>query len=253
MTFDSTIAWLALLVGTCVVVESVWLLVTLRTRLAWGELSADLVIFFVGEGIRFVMRGAFLAAYVGLTYLVPWRLEVSLLSGGACFVLVDLRHYLWHRLWHRWRCGWAFHSVHHSGGTFAWPLAGRLPWPLRFVDDLVPLPLVLLGFDPLLISFCLAVSFVLQFLSHAANVGTLGPLDLVFNTPANHRVHHHLDGDGQQHNFGATFIVWDRLFGTYRRGDGARVPIGVKDYDGTRMNPFAIQVEGLMKWWRREP
>jgi sterol desaturase/sphingolipid hydroxylase (fatty acid hydroxylase superfamily) len=84
-------------------------------------------------------------------------------------------------------------------------------------------------------------------------VGPLGPLDLVFNTPANHRVHHHLEGEGQQRNFGAALIVWDRLFGTFVRGDGARVPVGVKGYDGDSVNPLAIQLEGLAKWWRREP
>ncbi len=253
MKADSIIAVLAMMVGVGVVLESVWLLVTRRAALAWGELSADLVIFFVGEAVRFAMRGVFLFAYVALASLVPWRLEVSVLSALACFVLVDLLLYLWHRLMHRWRFGWALHSVHHSGHTFALPLAGRLPWPLRFVDDLVPLPLVLLGFDPALIYLCLAVSFVVQVFAHAAKVGPLGPLDLVFNTPANHRVHHHLEGEGQQRNFGAALIVWDRLFGTFVRGDGARVPVGVKGYDGDSVNPLAIQLEGLAKWWRREP
>jgi hypothetical protein len=27
----------------------------------------------------------------------------------------------------------------------------------------------------------------------------------------------------------------------------------VKGYDGGSVNPFAIQLEGLAKWWRREP
>ena len=40
-------------------------------------------------------------------------------------------------------------------------------------------------------------------------------LDLVFVTPSAHRVHHASNKEYIDKNFGAVFIVWDRLFGTY--------------------------------------
>lgn len=231
---------LAVVVGVAVVLESVWLLVTRRAAVAWPELSGDLLIFFVGELIRLSMRGAFLFVYVALGSLVPWRVETSWASAVGCFLLVDLLLYAWHRWLHATRVGWGLHAVHHAGETYALPLAGRLPWPLRFVDDLVTAPLVLLGFAPQLIYLCLAVSFVVQFLAHAATVRTLGPLDLVLNTPANHRVHHERDGVGQQRNFGAALIVWDRLFGTFVRGDGVPRPVGVVGVTA-RFNPLFVR------------
>jgi sterol desaturase/sphingolipid hydroxylase (fatty acid hydroxylase superfamily) len=240
--------WLALVVGVAVLAESLWLLVTRARSTDWPELATDLVTFFVGEGLRVAMRGVFLGVYVALWELAPWRLPTSALTAVACFLGVDLLLYLWHRLLHRWPLGWALHSVHHTGATFALPLAGRLPWPLRLVDDLVTAPLVLLGFEPLLVYLCLAVSFVVQFLAHAGGVGRLGPLELVLNTPSNHRVHHHAEGPGPQRNFGAALIVWDRLFGTYAEEAGP-ARFGVTGVPSV-VNPFVVQGQGLVRWWR---
>lgn len=240
-------AVLAGVVGVGMLLESAWLAVTQWRTLRWLELSADLVIFFVGELIRLAMRGVFLFVYLGLASLVPWRLPINPATALACFLLVDLLLYAWHRLLHVTRLGWALHSVHHTGEVFALPLAGRLPWPLRFVDDLITAPLVLVGFDVQLIYLCLGVSFVLQVFSHAATVGPLGPLELVLNTPTNHRVHHHREGEGQLRNFGAALIVWDRLFGTFLRPPAEAQPVGVAGFPDT-VNPLTIQLHGLLAW-----
>lgn len=240
--------WAALVVGVALLLEAAWLVARRGRAVPWGELTADLVIFFVGEGLRLAMRGGFLGVYGALAAIAPWRLEVDLPTAVACFLGVDLLLYLWHRLLHRWPLGWALHSVHHTGQTFALPLAGRLPWPLRLVDDLVTAPLVLLGFEPLLVYLCLAVSFVVQFLAHAAFVGRLGPLDAVLNTPSNHRVHHHAEGPGQRRNYGAALVVWDRLFGTYQREAGP-ARFGVEGVPSVA-NPLVVQGQGLARWWR---
>ncbi len=43
----------------------------------------------------------------------------------------------------------------------------------------------------------------------------MGSLEKWINTPASHRVHHAINPRYLDKNFGGTFIVWDRLFGTY--------------------------------------
>src|SRR3990172_2721782 len=45
--------------------------------------------------------------------------------------------------------------------------------------------------------------------------GGLGPLELVLNTPSHHRVHHAVNPQYLDRNYGAILIVWDRLFGTF--------------------------------------
>ena len=137
--------------------------------------------------------------------------------------------------------------MHHSGHTFSLSLAGRLPWPLRLVDDFVCLPLLLVGFDPLLVFLCMGVSFAAQYLVHTKAIGKLGPLDWVFNTPSNHRVHHHAEGTGQQRNFGAALMVWDRLFGTYQAEAGPQA-FGIDGVPNSQ-NPFEIQVQGFRRYF----
>ena len=38
----------------------------------------------------------------------------------------------------------------------------------------------------------------------------------MFNTPSHHRVHHGMDPQYLDKNYGGIFIVWDRLFGTFQ-------------------------------------
>ena len=49
----------------------------------------------------------------------------------------------------------------------------------------------------------------------------LGPLEWFVATPSNHRVHHSLQTEHFDRNFGGVLIIWDRLFGTYV-AEGAR-------------------------------
>ena len=202
-------AGLALLAGLALVLESIWLLWRYRLSVRWTEQAVNLATFLVGEAIRFAMRGLFLATFFALSSFAPLHVGFSPLAALLCFLGVDLLLYGWHRFLHLHPLGFALHSVHHTGRTFSLTLGGRLPWPLRLVDDLVCLPMALLGFDPLLIYLCMASSFAVQFLAHAHGVGRLGPLDWLFNTPSNHRVHHHARGAGQQRNFGAALMLWD--------------------------------------------
>ena len=41
------------------------------------------------------------------------------------------------------------------------------------------------------------------------------PIEFVFNTPSHHRVHHGSDTEYLDRNYGGTFIIWDRMFGTF--------------------------------------
>ena len=43
------------------------------------------------------------------------------------------------------------------------------------------------------------------------------PFEFVFNTPAHHRVHHGMDAEYLNKNYGGIFIIWDRRFGTFRQ------------------------------------
>lgn len=52
-------------------------------------------------------------------------------------------------------------------------------------------------------------------LYHTESIQRIPVLEHVFVTPATHRVHHGSNPQYIDKNFGAVFIVWDRLFGTF--------------------------------------
>jgi hypothetical protein len=47
-------------------------------------------------------------------------------------------------------------------------------------------------------------------------VRRLGPLEWIFVTPSNHRVHHARNPRYLDKNYGGVFILWDRIFGTFQ-------------------------------------
>jgi sterol desaturase/sphingolipid hydroxylase (fatty acid hydroxylase superfamily) len=140
----------------------------------------------------------------------------------ALVLLEDLCFYWFHRASHRCRLFWASHVTHHSSEKFNLSVAFRQTW-MPFLGVVFWLPLLLVGFDPLMVMWVQAVSLFYQELLHTQLIPRLGPLEWIFNTPHNHAVHHGSNAAYLDRNYGGVLIVWDRLFGTYaRRGEPIR-------------------------------
>ena len=132
----------------------------------------------------------------------------------ALFLLEDLCFYVFHRVSHRCRVFWASHVTHHSSEKFNMSVAFRQTWT-PFVAVVFWLPLLLVGFDPLMVMFVQATSLFYQDLLHSQLLPRLGPLEWIFNTPRHHAVHHGSNAPYIDRNYGGVLIVWDRLFGTF--------------------------------------
>lgn len=137
----------------------------------------------------------------------------------ALFVLEDLCFYTFHRVSHRCRLYWASHVTHHSSAYFNLSVAFRQTW-VPFLGVVFWLPLPLVGFDPLMVMSMQVVSLFYQELLHSQLWPSLGPLELVFNTPRHHALHHASNAVYLDKNYGGVLIVWDRLFGSF----AARAP-----------------------------
>jgi sterol desaturase/sphingolipid hydroxylase (fatty acid hydroxylase superfamily) len=72
-----------------------------------------------------------------------------------------------------------------------------------------------LGFKPSAVFITLNLDLLYQFFIHATWIPKLGPLEWVLNTPSHHRVHHAVNPEYRDKNFGGVLIVFDRLFGTF--------------------------------------
>ena len=139
----------------------------------------------------------------------PW-------TWAACFLGVDFFYYWFHRFGHEVNAGWAAHVVHHQSEEYNLTVALRQGAFQQFISWAFYLPLALLGFPPLVFLTCSALNTLYQFWIHTRLVGKLGPLEWVMNTPSHHRVHHGRNPKYIDRNHAGVFIVWDRLFGTFK-------------------------------------
>lgn len=144
-----------------------------------------------------------------------------------CFVLDDLRFYVHHRLAHRVRWVWAMHIVHHSSENYNLPIALRQSWTKHFTGTMMlKIPLVLIGFDPIMVTFCGVLNATYQFFLHTETIHKMPRwYEAIFNTPSHHRVHHGNNPRYLDANYAGTLIVWDKLFGTFEPECATEPPV----------------------------
>lgn len=157
-----------------------------------------------------------------------------------CFVLDDLAYYWVHRFGHRVRWFWASHVNHHSSQHYNLSTALRQTWTgFLTLGFLFKLPLVLLGFHPVMIAICAGFNLIYQFWIHTEAIGRMPRwFEAVMNTPSHHRVHHATNPRYLDRNYAGVFIVWDRLFGSFEpevrpEEGGERIRYGIVRQLGT--------------------
>jgi sterol desaturase/sphingolipid hydroxylase (fatty acid hydroxylase superfamily) len=110
--------------------------------------------------------------------------------------------------------------------------------------------LPLIGFDPMMVLTMQAISLIYQFWIHTEVIHSLGPLELVFNTPAHHRVHHASNARYLDRNHAGVLIIWDRLFGTFVPENMEDKPIYGLTKNINTYNPFRIAFHEWIDIWR---
>ena len=146
-------------------------------------------------------------------------IPLNLFTALALWLLTDFCFYWMHRSSHRVRWLWAAHVTHHSSERMNFSTAMRQNATNIFNGGwLFYVPLALIGFNPVWIGVCYALSLVYQFFIHTTLVGRLHPvIEYIFNTPNHHRVHHARNPGYVDTNYGGVFIIFDRLFGSFTR------------------------------------
>ena len=135
----------------------------------------------------------------------------------AALIAQDFIYYWKHRASHRIRWFWAAHVVHHSSEHYNLTTALRQPWISHFTGyALMSIPLVLLGFHPLLIGFVAALNLLYQYWIHTELIRRMPRwFEALFNTPSHHRVHHSVHPRHLDANYAGIFIIWDKMFGSF--------------------------------------
>jgi sterol desaturase/sphingolipid hydroxylase (fatty acid hydroxylase superfamily) len=177
--------------------------------------------------INFAWKFAVLAAYVAIYELTPLRLSADdWWVWVLLFFADDFSYYWFHRISHESRGFWASHVVHHSSQHYNLSTALRQTWvPMTYFPFWLWMPAV--GFEPWMVLLAQAWSLIYQFWIHTEKIRKLPRwFEAIFNTPSHHRVHHGVNDQYLDRNYGGILIIWDRLFGTYEP-EGERVRYGL--------------------------
>ena len=137
-----------------------------------------------------------------------------------CVILADFAYYWEHRFSHSVRIAWASHTVHHSSPYFNLSVAYRFGPMDAFIPFIFHIPLVLIGFDPIVVLFSEAVVLLYQTFLHTEVIKKLPRfVEAIMNTPSHHRVHHGSNKQYIDKNYGGIFIIWDKIFHTFEQED----------------------------------
>ncbi|MFZ1807210.1 MAG: sterol desaturase family protein [Cyclobacteriaceae bacterium] len=158
--------------------------------------------------------------------MVPWSIPYIWWAFILCFIWIDFWRYWAHRVAHENRFWWATHVTHHSSEKYNWSVSFRLGWT-QHIKIIFFIPVALAGFHPVVFFICHQIAVLYQFWIHTEYIRKLPkPIEYIFTTPSHHRVHHARNDKYLDKNYGSTFIIWDRIFGTFQ-GEEEKADYGI--------------------------
>ena len=177
----------------------------------------------LSSGITNVTKDVLGLAFVIISY--PWltqkvaiiQVESSWITYGIAFIALDFAGYWVHRLNHEINFMWNNHIIHHSSEEFNLACALRQSISTIFrLFAIFLLPAAILGVPPQVIGIVAPLHLFAQFWYHTQHIKRIGFLEKIIVTPSHHRVHHAINKEYLDKNYGQIFIFWDKWFGTYQ-------------------------------------
>jgi len=185
--------------------------------------SAD-VISSLSSGITNTIRDAIKFTFALITYswlvenIALYKFESYWLIIIMAFLVKDFSGYWVHRLNHRVNVLWNRHFIHHSSEDFNLSCALRqsISNTIKF-SAIFMIPGALLGVPASVFAVLGPIHLFMQLWYHTQLIGNLGLLEYVFVTPSHHRVHHAINDEYIDKNYGQILIIWDKIFGTFQQ------------------------------------
>lgn len=186
-------------------------------------------------------------------FQVPFWLAVPLAVIAMDFVI-----WLQHVMVHAVPLLWRLHRVHHADLDYDVTTGARFH-PIEIILSMLIkfATIVVLG-PPVVAVVIFEVLLNATAMFNHGNIRLPAAVDRVLRwvvvTPDMHRVHHSIEDDETNSNFGFNLTWWDRLFGTYReqpRAGHTAMTIGIRDHrnpsevarlDGMLLLPFKGKV-----------
>lgn len=225
-----------------------------RFQFAWGYVPIVILYAVIDFIVRWALRGGIWTLLIVFTY--PFRIQTLNMTTwyhwAALFVGVDFLFYCMHRSAHRVPILWAYHSVHHVPNRLSL-LGGHLNGINRTISGLTIFfsPMVFLGFPPMAVIKMALFVMSYNSIMHSEWFPRLGIIDFVLVTPANHRVHHAVNEEYLNCNYGGVTLLYDHLFGTFKTSSReAQLRFGLIKPELT-YNPVRIFFRGYMDLYDR--
>jgi sterol desaturase/sphingolipid hydroxylase (fatty acid hydroxylase superfamily) len=206
----------------------------------------------------FFLRLIFPAAAVGVAsvaeqqqwglinfYELPYFFSVIL-----TLVLMDFVIYLQHVMFHAVPLLWRIHRVHHADLDFDLTTGARFH-PIEIIlSMLIKFATIIVLGPPIIAVIIFEVILNTSSMFNHSNVRLPLKVDKVLRwfivTPDMHRIHHSIEEDEANSNFGFNLPWWDRLFATYRhqpRAGHEAMVIGIHRYRDPKL---VEQIPGML-------
>lgn len=176
---------------------------------------------------------------VGLFHQLQLPYWIKLIAGVALF---DMTSYWFHRMAHKVPLLWRLHRVHHSDTTMDSSTFFRgHPIEILVFGTASILAVAIFGMDLLTFGLYIFIFTPFAFVEHTNLTfpawidKTLG---LIFVTPNFHKVHHEQNQHYTDSNFADIFILWDRLFGTFKYKPVKQIKFGLAEFDDKKRQSF---------------
>lgn len=151
------------------------------------------------------------------SHLAIFHVQSSVWLYIIAFISLDFAGYLGHRIDHEYNIFWNAHIIHHSSEEFnlACALRQSISTIIR-VFTIFLLPAALLGVPATVVAVVAPLHLFAQFWYHTQHISKMGFLEKIIVTPSHHRVHHAINKEYIDKNYGQIFIFWDKWFGTFQ-------------------------------------
>ena len=216
----------------------------------WFYFRTNLVVAIGAVTVQTLLGGLMVSAAIwaterefGLLYYLPFYQSLWV-SFGVMFILRDLLDYLYHLTMHSVPFLWRFHMVHHSDPQVDVTTTIREHFGETLIRNLfLIVTTALLGVGVWFLIIRQIFQTVSNIASHSSVVlpkRVAAVLDLVLVTPNFHRMHHHHRMPHTNKNYGDSFTIWDRLFGSHSKLPYEKLVIGLNTTDNHHYNGWAL-------------
>ena len=213
-------------------------LVLIVLEYCWGWLNGNIT-YRINDSLNSLSLGLLSVAtkfiFLSVGYIVFAKIELDYSLGlfdsdnaghwVVALLVYDFFYYWFHRVSHERQFFWGSHVVHHQSEDFNLSTALRQTSTSMFTTWIFYVPCFVLGMPIGMYISIASAHLIYQFWVHSQHIPKLGVLELVLITPSNHRVHHAQNAQYIDKNYGGLFIIWDRLFGTFKEEDEQESPI----------------------------